>query len=57
MSDLYFNEKMLLITKKEHKIYVVLLSDNGSLWIPTPYEVLDLGSERISSCLIAKEDL
>ena len=33
-----------------------ILWDIGSLWIPTQYGVLDLGSERIS-CLIAKEDL
>ena len=33
-----------------------IFSDIGSLWIPTQYGVLDLGSERIS-CLIAKEVL
>ena len=33
-----------------------ILWDIGSLWIPTQYGVLDLGSERISG-FIAKEDL
>ena len=44
------------LLKKSIKDTEFLLSDNGSLWIPTQYGVLDPGSERIS-CLIAKEDL
>ena len=44
------------LLKRAQKIPEFLLSDIGSLWIPTQCGVLDLGSERIS-CFIAKEDL
>ena len=44
------------VLKKSIKDTEFLLSDNGSLWIPTQYGVFDPGSERIF-CLIAKEDL
>ena len=44
------------LLKRAQKIREFLLLDIGSLWTPTQYGVLDLGSERIS-CLIAKEGL
>ena len=49
-------KNVLNLLKKSMKDTEFLLSDIGSLWIPTQYGVLDLGSEGIS-CLIAKEDL
>ena len=55
MLALYFNGKN--VVKKEHKRYIeILLSEIGSLWIPTQYGALDIGSEWISY-LIAKADL